>query len=78
MPWVPCVTSLSRGLGDVYKRQGHWPTEGYQFEASKALVDDKHFVGLGIDEDRQPDLTPGRIEAWCKQLVEEMCLSELE
>ena len=57
---------------------GHWPTEGYQFEASKALVDDKHFVGLGIDEDRQPDLTPGRIEAWCKQLVEEMCLSELE
>ena len=57
---------------------GHWPTDGYQFEASKALVDDKHFVGLGIDEDRQPDLTPGRIEAWCKQLVEEMCLSELE
>ena len=57
---------------------GHWPTEGYQFEASKALVDDKHFVGLGIDEDRQPELTAARVEAWCKQLVEEMCLSELE
>ena len=57
---------------------GHWPTEGYQFEASKALVDDKHFVGLGIDEDRQPELTAGRVTAWCKQLVDEMCLAELQ
>ena len=56
---------------------GHWPTEGYQFEASKALVDDKHFVGLGIDEDRQPELTAARVEAWCKQLYDEMCLAEL-
>ncbi|MCD8547019.1 MAG: flavodoxin FldA [Aeromonadaceae bacterium] len=57
---------------------GHWPTEGYHFEASKALVDDHHFVGLGIDEDRQPELTEGRVKAWCKQLVEEMCLAELQ
>lgn len=57
---------------------GHWPTEGYTFEASKALVDDQHFVGLGIDEDRQPDLTEGRVKAWCKQLVDEMCLAELQ
>ena len=56
---------------------GHWPTEGYHFEASKALVDNKHFVGLGIDEDRQPELTAPRVEAWCKQLFEEMCLAEL-
>ena len=56
---------------------GYWSTEGYQFEASKALVDDKHFVGLGIDEDRQPELTAERVSAWCKQLREEMCLSEL-
>jgi len=39
---------------------GNWPTAGYEFEASKALVDDKHFVGLGIDEDRQPELTAER------------------
>ena len=40
---------------------GNWSTEGYEFEASKALVDDSHFVGLGIDEDRQPELTEQRI-----------------
>ncbi|WP_417763808.1 flavodoxin FldA [Shewanella sp.] len=57
---------------------GHWPTEGYDFEASKALVDDKHFVGLGIDEDRQPELTEERVDAWVKQIYDEMCLSELE
>ncbi len=57
---------------------GHWPTEGYEFEASKALVDDNHFVGLGIDEDRQPELTAQRVESWVKQIYEEMCLAELE
>lgn len=57
---------------------GHWPTEDYDFEASRALVDDAHFVGLGIDEDRQPELTQDRVKGWCKQLYEEMCLKELE
>lgn len=56
---------------------GYWPTDSYQFEASKALVDDKHFVGLGIDEDRQPELTGERVTQWCQQLKEEMCLAEL-
>ncbi|MDF0535646.1 flavodoxin FldA [Shewanella yunxiaonensis] len=57
---------------------GNWPTEGYEFEASKALVDDKHFVGLGIDEDRQPELTEERVDTWVKQIYDEMCLAELE
>lgn len=57
---------------------GHWPTEGYEFEASKALVDDNTFVGLCIDEDRQPELTEERVDAWVKQVYEEMCLAELE
>lgn len=56
---------------------GHTSTDGYEFEASKALVDDNTFVGLGIDEDRQPELTDQRVKAWCKQLREEMCLDEL-
>ena len=56
---------------------GNWSTEGYEFEASKALVDDSHFVGLGIDEDRQPELTEQRIKDWCKQVYDEMCLAEL-
>ncbi|AMG29729.1 flavodoxin FldA [Grimontia hollisae] len=57
---------------------GHWPTEGYEFEASKALVDDETFVGLCIDEDRQPELTAARVEKWVNQIYEEMCLAELE
>ncbi|MDO6765857.1 flavodoxin FldA [Agarivorans sp. 1_MG-2023] len=56
---------------------GHWPIEGYDFEESKALADDAHFVGLGIDEDRQPELTQERVKGWCKQVYEEMCLAEL-
>ncbi len=49
---------------------GAWPTEGYDFEASKALVDGK-FLGLAIDEDNQKDLTAGRIEKWVAQLKTE-------
>ncbi|MGL5238105.1 MAG: flavodoxin FldA [Plesiomonas shigelloides] len=57
---------------------GHWPTAGYHFEASKALVDDQNFVGLCIDEDRQPELTAERVEKWVKQVYEEMYLAELD
>lgn len=55
---------------------GHWSTDSYDFEASKGMVDDNHFVGLGIDEDRQPELTESRVKDWCKQLTEEMSLNE--
>lgn len=56
---------------------GHWSTKGYNFDASQALIDDDTFVGLCIDEDRQPELTNERVTAWCKQLREEMCLDQL-
>ncbi|MGM0524592.1 MAG: flavodoxin FldA [Pseudomonadota bacterium] len=56
---------------------GHWPTESYNFEASKGMADDTHFVGLGIDEDRQPELTKERVTKWCQQVYDEMCLAEL-
>ncbi len=42
---------------------GAWPTEGYEFEASKAVVDGQ-FVGLVIDQDNQSDLTEERVDAW--------------
>ncbi len=69
-------------LGEIVENKGaiivgNWPTEGYEFEASKALVDDDHFIGLGIDEDRQPELTESRVKAWVKQIYNEMCLAEL-
>ncbi|MDG6882648.1 Flavodoxin-1 [Phocoenobacter uteri] len=56
---------------------GHWSTEGYSFEVSQALVDENTFVGLCIDEDRQPELTEQRVQKWCEQLKDEMCLSAL-
>lgn len=56
---------------------GQWPTESYHFEASKGLDDENHFVGLGIDEDRQPELTEQRVKAWCRKLREELQLESV-
>lgn len=49
---------------------GAWPTEGYDFEASKGVIDGK-FLGLAIDEDNQKDLTEERIKKWVDQLKSE-------
>ena len=49
---------------------GAWPTEGYNFEESKGLVDGK-FLGLAIDEDNQKDLTASRVEQWVKLIKPE-------
>lgn len=56
---------------------GYWPTKGYSFEVSQALVDENTFVGLCIDEDCQPELTTERVNKWCEQLKEEMYLDQL-
>lgn len=54
---------------------GHWPIEGYEFDASKALAaDGEHFVGLAIDEDQQEELTAGRLNQWCRQVAEAFAL----
>ena len=54
---------------------GHWPTDDYSFEASKAKIKDKDlFVGLGIDEDQQEKLTDKRIKLWCSQISKEFAL----
>ena len=51
---------------------GHWPNEGYEFSASKALTEDEsHFVGLSLDEDTQYNLTDDRIAQWCEQILVE-------
>jgi len=70
------VGSIVEGKGGTII--GHWPTASYDFEASQAQIDDDHFIGLGIDEDRQPELTAERVEKWVNQVYEEMCLAELE
>lgn len=43
---------------------GQWPTEGYEFDDSTAVIDNK-FVGLAIDEDNESDLTEDRVKEWC-------------
>ncbi|TBR41103.1 flavodoxin [Marinomonas agarivorans] len=57
---------------------GQWSTEGYDFTASRACINGKdHFIGLGIDEDQQFELTDERVEQWVIQLYAEM-MAEME
>lgn len=54
---------------------GFWPTEGYEYEASKALVESQDcFVGLALDEDQQEEKSNARINQWCEQIVSEFGL----
>jgi len=54
---------------------GEWSTAGYVFTASLALRGD-NFVGLGLDEDNDPDLTSARVTLWCAQLANEASASQ--
>lgn len=47
---------------------GAWPTEGYDFSVSQAVVDDK-FVGLALDLDNQADRTEARLDQWLAQIA---------
>lgn len=55
---------------------GHWPNQGYQFEQSKALIEnDTLFVGLALDDENQPELTDQYIEQWSQQILQQFgCL----
>ncbi len=46
---------------------GFTSTEGYDYDESKAVIDD-NFVGLVIDEDNQSELTDNRINVWCDEI----------
>ncbi|WP_111977657.1 flavodoxin FldB [Algibacillus agarilyticus] len=55
------------------KRIGYWPNEGYEFEESKALTEDKQFfVGLALDDENQYEMSEQRIQDWCIQILEEI------
>ena len=49
---------------------GQTSTDGYEYDFSKAEKDGQ-FVGLGIDNDNEPELTEERVEAWCKSITEQ-------
>ncbi len=55
---------------------GVWPTEGYTFDESQALYDENHFLGLGLDEDNEADLTEDRIHAWLVKVMQDAGLFE--
>lgn len=48
---------------------GKWPVAGFNFEQSKALLDDDHFVGLALDDETQFAQSAERINTWCQQLA---------
>lgn len=53
------------------KLVGFTALDGYDFESSKAIRDNK-FMGLIIDQDTQAKLTKKRITDWVKQLEKEL------
>lgn len=65
------------GIGILYnackgaKFFGSWPTAGYDFDSSRAVVDGK-FVGLPLDVDNQEEMTDERIEKWVAQIKKEL------
>jgi flavodoxin I len=52
---------------------GLWSTKSYQFEESRAKVEE-YFLGLGIDEVGQTEMTRERIRAWTKDIKQEFGL----
>ncbi len=52
---------------------GSWPLDGYDFNQSAAVVDDR-FVGLVLDKDNQASLTDDRVATWVAQLKAELAL----
>lgn len=54
---------------------GYWPSEGYEFEESKALTSDgKNFVGLALDDENEFAKSEERIQQWCAQILGEFNL----
>lgn len=54
---------------------GTWPTDGYSFNTSQAVVDDA-FVGLALDLDNQADQTDERLAAWLSQIAPNFGLAD--
>lgn len=52
---------------------GFWPTDGYEFIASKA-EEDGEFVGLVLDQDNQKMLTDDRLQTWLRLISKDFGL----
>lgn len=49
---------------------GLWKADKYEYEESLAEVED-YFLGLGLDQEGQEELTPERIKTWVKEVKAE-------
>lgn len=49
---------------------GMWSTKSYEYAESKANVED-FFLGLGVDQDGQKDMTGDRLAKWADQVVKQ-------
>ncbi|MEQ1530117.1 MAG: flavodoxin [Methylococcales bacterium] len=66
--FVDAIGMLYDAFSEVgAKFTGFTDTDGYEFEQSKALLDNK-FVGLVLDEDNQKDLSEVRLQDWLQQI----------
>jgi flavodoxin I len=73
--------NFADALGELYefvtargaKVVGKWPTDGYDFIASRAEIDGE-FVGLVQDLDNQKMLLEGRLETWLLLIAKEFGL----
>jgi len=68
-----------RTIYDIVKNSGaqcigEWKNENYFFKSSKALLKENKFIGLTIDEDRQPELTKLRIKNWLYLIKKEILI----
>ncbi len=52
---------------------GFWPSDGYAFKASGAVVDGR-FCGLVLDQENERSKTPDRIHRWVAQIRGELGL----
>ena len=79
---VSYANEFLNGLGELHdfvcacgaRVVGAWPTAGYDFKTSLAVVDDS-FVGLALDLDNQSALTEERLDAWLKQIAPDFGLN---
>ena len=52
---------------------GYWPTLGYRYTDSVALIagNEDYFYGLALDHDNESQLTDERLKTWIKQIKNE-------
>jgi flavodoxin II len=56
---------------------GYWPNEGYEYNESQALTEDKReFFGLALDDENEFDKTDQRIQQWCDELKQHFSCEE--